>query len=729
MTLRSPEQILERMSRADKLAQLQILWRRDPDEARALARRGIGALFWPQSAAAVNELQRTAVEEAPHGIPLLIGLDVVHGQFTIFPTPIAQAAAFDPDVAELDARVSAAEARSTGVTWTFSPMVDVTRDPRWGRVVEGFGEDPHVASVFGAAKVRGYQGGDRPAPHGIAACLKHFVGYGAAEAGRDYNTTDMSRQRLREVYLEPFRAGVAAGAGSVMAAFNALNGTPMHAHRRLLTDVLTGEYGFAGPVVGDAEGVVQLVAHGVAADEAGAISAALRAGLDVVMGGSDLTRDGEPLAPDGAIDEHRLDDAVLRVLRLKHALGLFENPYVDEDRAATGPTPATLRAARDAAERCVVLLRNSIERGSGDALLPLGRTPRRILLTGPYAHSDDHLGAWVQHFAAPAGTLEHALRDALPEATWTTLPGADMLAPSEAAVAAAAAAARTHDLVIVAVGEPSSLSGEAASRADIRLPGDQERLIHAIADTGVPFIVLLATGRPLVVEDWIERAPAVLLTWHLGSQGPEAIARILTGEAAPGGRLPMTFPRAVGQIPVHHDALRTGRPARSGGSLAARTWDVGLQGPNNTDDTYTSKYLDLELGPRFPFGHGLTYTAFALEEVAVDRVAISVDELASGARITVRARVRNTGGRAGDDVVFLHLADPVASIARPVQRLVGFRRVSVPVGGDVEVTFTVDGAAIGFYDEEERFVLEPGMLELIVGDGADEVRLAVTVTA
>ena len=632
MTTPNLDDLLARMTWAEKLAQLQIIWRRDEDDALALARGGIGALFWPQSAVATNALQRAAVEESRHGIPLLIGLDVVHGQFTIFPTPLAQAASFDPSVAAADARVSAAEARSGGVNWTFSPMVDVTRDPRWGRVVEGFGEDAFLTAAFGAAKVRAYQGGDLSASDAVAACLKHFVAYGAAEAGRDYNTTDVSRRRLRETYLEPFRAGVTAGAASVMAAFNSLNGTPMHAHRRLLTDVLTGEYGFGGVVVGDADGVAQLVVHGVAADEPGAVSKALAAGLDIVMGGSELARDGVPLIEPGSVDAARVDAAVMRVLRLKTALGLFENPYTDAATERSVPTPETLRIAQEAAERSIVLLKND------DRMLPIGPAAQRVLLTGPYATSTDHLGAWVQHFGAEAGSLDDALRAALPDATWTVAPGADFLEPSDGDIREAARLAGENDLVVIAVGEPSSISGEASSRADIRLPGDQERLIHAIADTGVPFIVLLATGRPLVVEDWIDRAPTVLLTWHLGTRGPEAIARVVAGAVNPGGRVPMTFPRAVGQIPIHHDAESTGRPARTGGSMSADRWDVGLQGPNNLDDYYTSKFLDLERGPRFSFGHGLSYTTFRVEAASLSAPQVSLAELRAG---SLRQRIRH----------------------------------------------------------------------------------------
>ncbi|MCR2808533.1 MULTISPECIES: glycoside hydrolase family 3 N-terminal domain-containing protein [unclassified Microbacterium] len=722
MDTRTPEELLAGMTWSQKLAQLQILWRRDQDDALALARGGIGALFWPQSAERTNALQRAAIEESAHGIPLLIGLDVLHGQFTIFPTPLAQAASFDRSVPAADARISAAEARSGGVNWTFAPMLDVTRDPRWGRVVEGFGEDSFLAAALGAAKVAAYQGDDLTAADALAACVKHFVAYGAAEAGRDYNTTDVSRRRLRETYLEPFRSAVAAGAASVMAAFNSLNGTPMHAHRRLLTDVLKAEYGFEGVVVGDADGVAQLVRHGVARDEADAVHQSLAAGLDIVMGGPELAGDGVPLIERGAVDAARIDDAVLRVLRLKKALGLFQNPFADAAAERTAPTPQTLRTAQDAAERCVVLLKNQ------GAVLPLPAGTQRILLTGPYATSTDHLGAWVQHFGAQAGTLADALRAELPEATWTVASGAEFLGPSDADIREAVLLAAQSDLVLIAVGEPSSISGEAGSRADIRLPGDQEHLIQAIADTGVPFVVILITGRPLVVEAWIDRAPAALLAWHLGTRGPEAIARVVAGAVNPGGRVPMTFPRAAGQIPIHHDAENTGRPARTGGSMAVHRWDVGLQGPNNLDDYYTSKFLDLERGPRFAFGHGLSFTTFCLEAASLSTSKIPCTELRAGARVVVSASVRNVGERDGDDVVLVYLSDPVASLAQPVQRLRGFRRVAVAAGEAGAVSFELGVDDLGFWDDEDRFVLEPGELVLTVTDGTDAERLALNVT-
>jgi beta-glucosidase len=704
---RTPEALLAAMTWREKIAQLQIVWKPRLDDARDLARRGAGCLFWPGSARDTNELQRVAVEESRLGIPLLIGLDVVHGQFTIFPTPLAQAASFDPAVAEADARVSAAEARSAGITWTFSPMVDVSRDPRWGRVVEGFGEDPYLTARFGTAKALAYQQGS------VLACLKHYVGYGMAEGGRDYNTADASEQRLRNVYLEPFRQAVAAGAATVMASFNTMSGVPMHANRYLLTDVLKNEWRHAGIVVGDAEGVEQLIQHGVARDAADAVRLAFSAGLDVEMGGSVLDADGEPVVGPDDVDEARIDDAVLRLLRLKDSLGLFDNPYVDENSAATAPTDDTRAAARWAAERSIVLLKNE------NALLPVADDGRRILLAGPYATSTDHLGAWVQHFAAGAGTLADALAQALPRSRVPTVAGAEFLTANPGLQGEARAAAADADLVIVTVGEPSDLSGEARSRSDIRLPGDQERLIHAIADSGVPFAVVLCNGRPLDVSRWIDRAPAVVEAWHLGVEGPAAIAAVLTGAVNPGGRLPMSFPRSVGQVPVYHDHESTGRPARTGGSFDFGSADVALLGPGNTDDFYTSKYLDLPLGPQFEFGHGLSYTRFELGTPRIDQPAMGVADLTAGKRIEVSVPVRNIGDRSGDDVVQLYVHDVVASLAQPVQRLRGFRRIGLQPGEEQLVTFSLSGDDLGFWTNEPggRFLVEPGDLVLTVSDG------------
>src|SRR3954454_19245476 len=645
------EALLARMSWEEKLAQLQISYRPQLEDAAELVRGGIGAVFWPRSAAATNELQRVAVEETPHGIPLLIGLDVVHGQRTIFPIPLAQAASFDPAVAETDGRVSAAEAASGGVTWTFAPMIDVSRDPRWGRVAEGFGEDTHLTAVLGAAKVRGFQGESLADPGSILACAKHYVAYGAAEGGRDYNTVDVSEYRLRNVYLEPFQAAVEAGAGTVMASLNTVAARPVHAHRQLLTDVLKGEWGFTGAVVGDADGVVNLLAHGIAEDLHDALVQSLSAGLDVEMGGHVVAPDGTTsLTPDD-LTVARVDDAVRRVLRLKVALGLFDDPYVDAAAELTAPTAATRSAAREAAERCPVLLKN-------DGTLPLPERPLRVLLTGPYADSTDHLGAWVQSFGEPAGSLADALRAQRPDLELTVLPGASFDGADPARQQEVARAAAGCDVVLVAVGEPSHLTGEASSRADLRLPGDQEALVHAVADTGVPFAVVLANGRPLVTSGWSDRAPAGLEGWHLGTEAAPAIARILTGAVTPAGRLPMSFPRSSSQVPVHYDHENTGRPATTGGTLQPLSHDIGLQGPANVEEWFTSKYRDLPLGPQFAFGHGLSYTTFGYGTPALSRAVVSADELRAGATVEVSVGVTNTGQRAGDEVVQLYLRDP-----------------------------------------------------------------------
>ena len=418
------EAVLATLSWTDKLGQLQIGYRPRLADAQELVRGGIGAIFWPRSAASTNALQRIAVQETQHGIPLLVGLDVIHGQRTIFPIPLAQAASFDPAVAETDGRVSAMEAASGGVNWAFAPMVDVSRDPRWGRVAEGFGEDTFLTAAMGAAKIVGMQGESLAAPGSLAACAKHYVGYGAAEGGRDYNTVDLSEQALRNVYLEPFRAAVDAGAATVMASFNTVAGRPVHGNRHLLTDILKNEWAHPGFVVGDADGVPNLIAHGVAENLHDALVQSINAGLDMEMGGNLITPDGRTTLTPDTLSADRVDDAVRRVLRLKFALGLFDNPYVDETTERTEPTDGTRRLTQDAAERSVVLLKNS-----GTLPLPVG--PVRVLLTGPYADSTDHLGAWVQSFAAPAGSLADALRCERPDIDLSVLPGASFFgAPS-----------------------------------------------------------------------------------------------------------------------------------------------------------------------------------------------------------------------------------------------------------------------------------------------------------
>ena len=709
-------ELLGRMTWAEKLGQLQIVFRPDPGAAEQLVRDGIGSVFWPRSAAATNALQRVAVEQTTLGIPVLVGLDVIHGHRTIGPVPLAQAASFDPALVRDLARLAATEARSAGVMWTFSPMIDVSRDPRWGRVVEGFGEDVHLTAEMGRAMVRGYQGESLAASDAIAATAKHFVAYGQPEGGRDYNTVDASEHRLRNVHLEPFRSVVDEGAASVMASFNTVGGRPMHANRRLLTDVLKSEWGFEGVVVGDADGVRNLIPHGVAGDLADAVRMAYAAGLDIEMGGAPSDLGAADLGPD-VLDPARVDDAVARVLELKESLGLFDDPYVPEADERTEPTEDARRLVRAAAARSSVLLKN-------DGTLPLGN-PRRVLVTGPYAESTDHLGAWTQTFASPAGTIAQELRARLPRSEVRAIPGVGFLDDDVSQIPAVVAAARESDLVLVFAGEPSSLSGEAASRSDLRLPGRQEELIRRVAATGTPFAVVLENGRPLVVADWIDAAPAVVEAWHGGTEAAAAIVDVLLGEAEPAGRLPMSFPRSVGQVPIHYAHERTGRPASVGGTLTEASVDVGLHGPDNVHERYTSKYLDLELGPQFPFGHGSGYAVFSHAAPRVSHHEVTLGALERGASVTVELDVTNTSDRRGDEVIQAYLEDVVASVAPPVRRLVAFERRTIEPGTTVTVSFELGAEQLGFWATDASvasFVVEPGLFRIHVGSTLDRTQ-------
>lgn len=714
MTVAEIDGLIGRMTWEEKLGQLQIAYRVSAEETRDLISAGMGSIFWQGSAVATNAIQRHAVENTRLRIPLLVGLDVIHGQRTIFPTPLALAGSFDPSIAEEVARISAEEAASGGVNWTFSPMVDVSRDARWGRIVEGFGEDVLLNEVFGAAMVRGYQGKRLSDPKSIAACAKHYVGYGQPEGGRDYNTVDASEYRMRNVYLPPFRAAVRAGAASIMASFNTVAGIPSHANRHLLTEVLRDEWGSDAVLVGDAEGVANLVPHGVAGDIREALVLSLGAGLDMEMGGN-LVHPGQAstLKPED-IDGDVIDRAVARVLRLKLALGLFDHPYVDEDEEIFEATVEHRAAAREIAAKSIVLLKND------DGLLPLA-APRRILVTGPYASSTDHLGAWVQSFATHSGTISDELRAQLPDSEMTIVPGAGFYDADPARQDEVRALASEADVVLVFVGEPSTLSGEAASRSDLRLTGDQEALIHAVADSGVPFVVVLENGRPLVIADWFHRAPAILEAWHLGTEAPHAIVAALTGKTAPSGKLPASFPRHSGQTPIYYSHENTGRPARTGGSLQPSDWDPTIHGPNNTDDKFASKYLDLDLGPLLPFGFGLTYTAFAYSEGTIASPSVSLDELRDGRTVDVSCSVTNVGDLPGEEVVQLYVRDLVAHRAQPIRVLRRFTRVELAAGEERQIDFVLGWDDLGFWSEghTDGYAVEPGEFEVFVGGSSE----------
>ncbi|QDQ14863.1 beta-glucosidase BglX [Streptomyces spectabilis] len=715
---REVEELLDRMTVEEKLGQLQQLawaWDTGPGgggtkDAEDAARAGrLGSVLSVFGAKSTNALQRIAVEESRLGIPLLFGLDVIHGFWTTFPIPLAQAASFDPEVTRTDAEVSAREARAHGVHWTFSPMMDVTHEPRWGRIAESCGEDPYLTAEFAAAKVKGYQGRDLRAKDRVAACAKHFVAYGGAEGGRDYNTVDVSESRLRNLYLPPFKAALDAGAATVMASFNTISGVPAHGNAHTLTDVLRKEWGFDGFVVSDWTGVQELVAHGFAEDGAAAARLALTAGVDMEMVSTTLREHGKQLLREGRISEQRLDEAVARILGLKFALGLFDDPYVDEAAAVDGPTPATRKAARSTAARSVVLLKND------RAALPLKKSVASLAVVGPFADSDDLLGTWVVPAAAkkyPSVKVLDAVRRAAPGAKVTYALGVDAEGEDTGGIPEAVAAARAADVTVVVVGEPPALSGEAAARADIGLPGAQEKLIEAVAATGKPFVVVLVNGRPLTVGGWLESAPAVLEAWHPGLEAGNAIADVLFGAVNPGGKLPVSFPRAVGQIPVHYNHESTGRPYAA-------------------DNKYTSKYLDLPPDPQFAFGHGLSYTTFAIGEPRLSRTGIPARALRAGDTVEVSVTVANTGAREGDEVVQLYVHDLAASVAQPVRRLRGFRRVTLAAGASRTVRFRLGADDLGFWTNDPRgeFLVEEGAFDVYVGNSStakSKRRLTVT---
>jgi beta-glucosidase len=691
---RKIEALLRQMTLQEKLGQLQML---DGDadgsyrpEHLDLVRRGlVGAFLNVRGARRVNELQRVAVEESRLKIPLLFGFDVLHGYRTIFPVPLGEASSWDPAAVERAAHIAAAEARAAGVTWTFAPMVDIARDPRWGRIVEGSGEDPYLGSVMARARVRGFQGSDYSASDRVVACAKHFVGYGAAEGGRDYNTTDMSERTLREIYLPPFKAAVEAGVGTIMSAFNDLNGIPASANPFTLTDILRQEWRFDGFVVSDYTAVEELIAHGLAADGAEAARQALTAGVDMEMVSRLYARHVPHLIAEGRLAMATLDEAVRRVLRIKFRLGLFERPYADEARErALLLRPEHRAAAREMAARSIVLLKND------GPLLPLSKSVRTVAVIGPLA--DDRrnlLGPWsADGRAEDVVTILDGIKAKLgPTARVLHARGCEVSGEATEGIAEAVRAARRAEVAIVVVGESADMSGEAASRASLDLPGRQAELVRAIHATGTPTVVVLVNGRPLAIPWIAEHVPAILETWFAGIEAGHAIADVLFGDVNPGGKLPVTFPRSVGQIPIYYNHKRTGRP------------------PSPTDK-YTSKYLDELTTPLFPFGHGLSYTEFRLANLQLSARRIRSDE-----RVTVSVEVENIGSRAGDEVVQLYIRDVAASVTRPVRELKGFQRITLRPGERRRVAFTLGPEHLGFYDRRMRFVVEPGEFRIFVG--------------
>ncbi|HEX6557972.1 MAG TPA: glycoside hydrolase family 3 N-terminal domain-containing protein [Longimicrobiales bacterium] len=660
----------------------------------------VGSFLNVVGAARTCELQRIAVEQTRLHIPLLFGYDVIHGYRTTFPVPLAEAASWDTAAVREAARIAADEATAHGVHWTFAPMVDIARDPRWGRIVEGSGEDAYLGSAMAAARVHGFQGESLASRHTLMATAKHYTAYGAAEGGRDYNVADISERTLREVYLPPFRAAVNAGSGSLMAAFNEIAGLPMHANRRLLTEVLRAEWGFDGVVVSDWTGIQELMQHGIAARPSEAARAALQAGVDVDMVSNFYLHELPGLLQSGAITEAQLDEAVRRVLRAKYRLGLFDDPYryCDTLRERTATlTPENLRHARQLARESIVLLKN--EAGA----LPLKTNLRTVAVIGSLAaDSEAALGPWAaQGQPRDVVTILSALRQRLePRTRVLYARGADPLTSDTSGFARAVAVARQADVVILVVGENREQSGEAHSRADIGLPGVQLDLARRVMSAGKRVVVVLMNGRPLAVPWLADHAPAVLETWFLGVQMGPAVTDVLLGDYNPAGKLPVTFPRVVGQVPIYYNHKNTGRPP-------------------DAANMYTSKYTDVAWTPLYPFGHGLSYTTFSYSEPRLSAAVI-----APGDSISVDVTVVNTGQRAGAEVVQLYVRDDVASVTRPVQELRGFRRIVLRPGQAQAVSFTLGPDDLALYDENMQRVVEPGTFTVFVGGSSAATKQA-----
>jgi beta-glucosidase len=670
------------------------------DSTDSIRNGTIGNLLNLVGAQHVRDLQRIAVEESRLGIPLLIGLDVIHGHRTVFPVPLAEAATFDPQIWERTAREAARETAADGLAMTFAPMLDLSRDPRWGRTVEGPGEDPWLAAQIARAKVRGFQGEDLASAESVAATAKHFCAYGASTAGRDYAPVDVSERAVRELHLPAFAAAVAAGAAAIMPAFTDIAGIPMTAHKRLLRDCLRGELGFDGVLVSDYNAIRELIHHGVAGDIVAAAVLALKAGVDIdMMAGA--YREGLPVALErGLVTIDEIDECVRRVLRLKERLGLFDDPYA---RGATTEAPGAIAArrliAREVGAKSLVLLKNA-----GDAL-PISERSARICVIGPLADALGEMrGPWAAAgYHEPSVTVLAGLREALPNATITHAEGVTIEGQDKSHIAEAAELSSGADVVVLCVGEAADMSGEAASRAFPELPGEQRALAEAVLESArgarIPVVVVLFCGRPLIVPWLVECADALLVAWFPGREAGHAIADVLTGRMSPSGRTPITWPRALGQIPLFYGH-------RSGGR------------PENSADRFTSKYLDVPNSPLFPFGFGLTYGRIEYANLRVTPSTATSRDV-----IEISVDVTNEGSRAAEETVFLFVRDRVASVARPLLELKGVTKIALAPGATAAARLQLPAMDLRFLGIDLEPVLEAGEIEVLVGPCADPSQL------
>ncbi|PFG59387.1 beta-glucosidase [Pseudomonas poae] len=693
------EALLQQMTLEEKVDQLSQLGVQDtptgpvidPGELAQRPMSTVGSVLGAYGVEQTRRLQEHAVTRSRLPIPLLFAFDVIHGFRTVFPVPLAEAAAWDVDLAQRTARAAAVEATASGIHWTFAPMVDIARDPRWGRVVESTGEDPFLGAALASAKVRGFHGAGPADPSFMLATAKHFVTYGAAEGGRDYNVADVSERTLREVYLPPFQAAVAAGVDGIMPSFNELAGTPLHSNTALLTGVLRNQWRFRGLIVSDFNALWELSQHGIAGGPTDRARLAFNAGVDIDMVSQTYRQYLPTLVRTGQVSLTAVDNAVRRVLQAKQRLGLLDDPYRYSDEArqrANVLTPQHRALAREAAQKSIVLLKNT------DALLPLPKHLRNMLVVGSLAtDAEATLGPWAlaAHPQDSITVLQGIRRAVAPGTEVVYLPGASPISTETQNLNEVRQAARRAEVVVAVLGERADQSGEARSRADLGLPGAQEALLRALLDSGKPVVILLMNGRPLVLSQNVRQAPALLETWFLGSEMGHAVADILFGDVNPSGKLPITFPRNVGQIPLYYAHKSTGRPPSG-------------------DERYTSGYIDEHWTPLYPFGFGLSYTSFSYSAPR-----LSTQRLASTQVLAVKVTVTNTGARPGEDIVQLYLRDDVASVTRPVRQLRGFRKVQLAPGEARDLTFTLDQADFALLDSNFSPVIEAGTFTVFVG--------------
>jgi beta-glucosidase len=674
-----------------------------PQRARDEIRKGRWGSFLnggtPQEKA---EAQRIATKESRLGIPIIYGQDVIHGYQTVFPIPLGQSASWDPELVRRAARIAAREASSVGIHWTFAPMLDIARDPRWGRIAESLGEDPYLAGVLAAAMVHGFQGESLDAPDSIAACGKHYVGYGAAEGGRDYNTTWIPEALLRDVYLRPFEAARKAGIATYMSAFNDLNGVPASGNAFTLRQILRDEWKFDGFVVSDWNAITEMIPHGYAADIKDAAWKGIGAGVDMEMVSTSYYQNAKALIDSGALDPRLVDQSVRNILRIKFRLGLFDQRIQPENILPAQPAADGLEIARQLAAESLVLLKNQ------DNALPLAKSVRKVAVIGPLANSQtDQMGTWAMGGNRSAvKTPLAALRETLGEGRVVWAQGLrNSRDDNPAGFQAALETARSADVVLLFLGEEAALSGEASSRAVLDLPGAQEELVSEVLKAGKPTIAILLAGRPLTFHNVAERANAVLYAWHPGVMGGPAICDVLFGDTAPSGRLTTTFPRTVGQLPIYYDHMNTGRPPAE-------------SGPEATNKN-TSKYLDLSFTPKYPFGFGLSYTTFEYSNVR-----LSTPTLRLGEKLTIRADIANTGKRDADDVVQLYTRQLAASLTRPVRELKSFRRIHLRAGEKQTIEFVLSTDDLAFYKPGGQLSAEPGSFQLWIAPDSASGQMA-----